>query len=35
MSRGTAPADAQAQEYALLAAMSQLRARFVPAWMTV
>lgn len=33
--RGTAPPDAQAQEYALLAAMSQLRARFVPAWMAV
>lgn len=30
MSHGTAPADARTQEYAMLAAMSQLRARFLP-----
>ena len=32
MERGTAPPDAQQQEYAMLAAMSELRARFVPRW---
>ena len=30
MLRGTAPADARTQEYAMLAAMSALRARFLP-----
>jgi RsiW-degrading membrane proteinase PrsW (M82 family) len=30
MVRGTAPADARTQEYAMLAAMSRLRERFVP-----
>ena len=32
MSRGTAPEDARMQEYAMLGAMSALRARFVPQW---
>jgi RsiW-degrading membrane proteinase PrsW (M82 family) len=32
MVRGTAPTDARTQEYAILAAMSQLRGRFVAGW---
>lgn len=32
MVRNTAPPDAQTQEYAMLAAMSALRARFLPRW---
>jgi RsiW-degrading membrane proteinase PrsW (M82 family) len=34
MVHGTAPADAREQEYAMLAAMSALRARFLPGWVT-
>lgn len=32
MTRGTAPQDARLQEYAMLGAMSHLRARFLPRW---
>jgi hypothetical protein len=32
MVHGTAPVDAREQEYAMLAAMSALRGRFVPGW---
>lgn len=34
MVRGTAPNDAREQEYATLAAMSALRGRFVPGWVS-